>query len=99
MCFQKLEDMKICTEISKNLCILVVKVYYLPVPVAGQSKAPIVVDLSSSGIVRSKSVRGIRVCEADHEPPSSAKVNESVELYIHLHNTPPWRGAQLKKKA
>jgi hypothetical protein len=33
----------------------------------------------------------------DHSPPSSAEVNESVELYIHSSNTPSWHGAQLKK--
>jgi hypothetical protein len=35
--------------------------------------------------------------EADHSPPSSAKVNECVELYLHSPNTPSWHGAQLKK--
>jgi hypothetical protein len=35
--------------------------------------------------------------EADHSPPSSAEVNERVELYIHSPNTPTWRGAQLKE--
>jgi hypothetical protein len=30
-------------------------------------------------------------------PPSSAEVKECVELYLHSPNTPPWRGAQLKK--
>jgi hypothetical protein len=34
--------------------------------------------------------------EADHSPPSSAKVKERVELYFHSPNTPSWRGAQLK---
>jgi hypothetical protein len=34
--------------------------------------------------------------EADHSPPSSAEVKESMELYIHSPNTPSWRGAQLK---
>jgi hypothetical protein len=34
-------------------------------------------------------------CEADHSPPSSAKVKEWVELYLHSPNTPSWRGAQL----
>jgi hypothetical protein len=34
--------------------------------------------------------------EADHLPPSSAEVNEWVELYFHSPNTPSWRGAQLK---
>jgi hypothetical protein len=33
--------------------------------------------------------------EADHSPPSSAEVEEWVELYIHSPNTPSWRGAQL----
>jgi hypothetical protein len=33
--------------------------------------------------------------EADHSPPSSAKVKEWVELYIHSPNTPSWCGAQL----
>jgi hypothetical protein len=33
--------------------------------------------------------------EADHSPPSSAKVKEWVELYLHSHNTPSWRGVQL----
>jgi len=32
--------------------------------------------------------------EADHSPPSSAKV----ELYLHSPNTPPWCGAQLKHR-
>jgi hypothetical protein len=31
--------------------------------------------------------------EADHSPPSSAKVKEWVELYRHSPNTPLWRGA------
>jgi hypothetical protein len=35
--------------------------------------------------------------EADHSPPSSAKVKECVELYLHSPNTPSWRDAQLKK--
>jgi hypothetical protein len=35
--------------------------------------------------------------EADHSPPSSAKVKEWVELYLHSPHTPSWRGAQLKK--
>jgi hypothetical protein len=30
---------------------------------------------------------------ADHSPPSSAEVKESVELYLHSLNTPSWRGA------
>jgi hypothetical protein len=34
--------------------------------------------------------------EADHSPPSSAEVEEWVELYLHSPNTPSWRGAQLK---
>jgi hypothetical protein len=33
--------------------------------------------------------------EAEHSPPSSAEVKESVELYLHSHSTPSWRGAQL----
>jgi hypothetical protein len=33
--------------------------------------------------------------EADHSPPSSAEVKESVQLYLHSPNTPSWRGAQL----
>jgi hypothetical protein len=33
--------------------------------------------------------------EADHSPPSSAEVEEWVELYIHSPNTPSWLGAQL----
>jgi hypothetical protein len=37
-------------------------------------------------------------CEADHSPPSSAEVEEWVDLYLHSPNTPSWRGAQLKKK-
>jgi hypothetical protein len=36
--------------------------------------------------------------EADHSPPSSAEVNECVELYLQS-NTPLWRGVQLKKEA
>jgi hypothetical protein len=35
--------------------------------------------------------------EADHSPPSSAEVEECVELYLHSPNTPSWRGAQLKE--
>jgi len=31
--------------------------------------------------------------EADHSPPSRAKVKECVELYLHSHNTPSWCGA------
>jgi hypothetical protein len=38
-------------------------------------------------------------CEADHSPPSTAKVKECVELYLHSANTPSWRCAQLKRKA
>jgi hypothetical protein len=34
--------------------------------------------------------------ESDHSPPSSAEVEECVELYLHYPNTPSWRGAQLK---
>jgi hypothetical protein len=37
--------------------------------------------------------------EADNSPPSSAEVNEFVELYIHSPNTPSWQGAQLKKNS
>jgi hypothetical protein len=37
-------------------------------------------------------------CEADHSPPSSSKVKECVELYLHFPNTLSWCGAQLKKK-
>jgi hypothetical protein len=33
--------------------------------------------------------------EADHSPPSSAEVEECVELYLHSPNTPSWRGAEL----
>jgi hypothetical protein len=36
-------------------------------------------------------------CEADHSSPSSAKVKELMELYLHSPNTPSWQGAQLKK--
>jgi len=32
--------------------------------------------------------------EADHSPPSSARVKECMELYLHSPNT-SWRGAQL----
>jgi hypothetical protein len=32
-------------------------------------------------------------CEADHSPPSSAKVRECMELYLHSPNKPSWRGA------
>jgi len=31
--------------------------------------------------------------EADHSLPSSAKVKERMELYLHSPNTPSWRGA------
>jgi hypothetical protein len=34
--------------------------------------------------------------EANHSPPSSAEVQKCVMLYLHCHNTPSWRGAQLK---
>jgi hypothetical protein len=33
--------------------------------------------------------------ETDHSPPSSAEVEEGVDLYLHSPNTPSWRGAQL----
>jgi hypothetical protein len=36
--------------------------------------------------------------EADHSPPSSAKVKERVELYLHSPNTPSWHDAQLKHR-
>jgi hypothetical protein len=36
-------------------------------------------------------------CEAHHSPPSSAKVKEGVELYLHSPNTPSRCGAWLKK--
>jgi hypothetical protein len=36
--------------------------------------------------------------EADHSPPSSAEVNECVELYLRFPNTSSWRGAQFKEK-
>jgi hypothetical protein len=36
--------------------------------------------------------------EADHSPPSSAEVKESVELYLHSPSTPSWHGAQLKHR-
>jgi hypothetical protein len=36
--------------------------------------------------------------EADHSPPSSAEVDEYVELYLHSPITPSWRGAQLKHR-
>jgi hypothetical protein len=32
-------------------------------------------------------------CEADHSPPSSAKVKECVGAIPPLPNTPSWRGA------
>jgi hypothetical protein len=35
--------------------------------------------------------------EADHSPPSSAEVEECLELYLHFPNTPLWRVSQLKK--
>jgi hypothetical protein len=28
---------------------------------------------------------------------ASAKVKQCVDIYFHSHNTPSWRGAQLKK--
>jgi hypothetical protein len=31
--------------------------------------------------------------ESDHSPPSSAEVEKFLELYLHSHNTPSWRGA------
>jgi hypothetical protein len=31
--------------------------------------------------------------EADHSPPSSVKVKESVKIYLHSPNTSSWRGA------
>jgi hypothetical protein len=37
--------------------------------------------------------------EADHSPPSIAKVKEYLELYLHSPSTPSWRCAQLKRKA
>jgi hypothetical protein len=36
--------------------------------------------------------------EAYHSPPSSAEVKEWVELHFHSHNTPSWRGDQLKHR-
>jgi hypothetical protein len=36
--------------------------------------------------------------EADPSPPSSVNVNEFVELYFHIPNTPSWRGVQLKHR-
>jgi len=35
--------------------------------------------------------------EADRQPPSSAEINECVQLYHHSPNTPSWRGTQFKK--
>jgi len=35
--------------------------------------------------------------EVDHSLPSSAEVEECVELYLHSPNMPSWRGAQVKK--
>jgi hypothetical protein len=37
-------------------------------------------------------------CEVDHSSPSSAKVKECMELYLHSPNTPSWHHARLKKK-
>jgi len=37
-------------------------------------------------------------CEADHSPPSSAKVKECADLYLLSPNMPLWHGAQFKKK-
>jgi hypothetical protein len=37
-----------------------------------------------------------RGCEADHSPPSRAKVKECVELYFNSPHTLSWRGAQQK---
>jgi hypothetical protein len=36
--------------------------------------------------------------EADHSPPSSAKVKKWVELYLHSPNTPSCCGAQWKHR-
>jgi hypothetical protein len=36
--------------------------------------------------------------EADHSPPSNAKVKEWVELYLHSPSMPSQRGAQLKHR-
>jgi hypothetical protein len=36
--------------------------------------------------------------EADHSPPSSAKVKECMELYLHSPSTPSWHDVQLKRK-
>jgi hypothetical protein len=33
--------------------------------------------------------------EADHSPPSSAEVEECVELYLHSPNAPSWCGVRL----
>jgi hypothetical protein len=33
--------------------------------------------------------------EADHSPPSSAEVEEWVELYLHSPNTHSWRDTEL----
>jgi hypothetical protein len=35
--------------------------------------------------------------EADHSPPSSAKVKEWGDVYLHSSNTPSWCGDQFKK--
>jgi hypothetical protein len=37
-------------------------------------------------------------CEADHSPPSSAKVKEGVELYLNSPNMLLWCSAQLKHR-
>jgi hypothetical protein len=34
--------------------------------------------------------------EADHSPPSGAKVKEWVELYLHSPSVPSWHIAQLR---
>jgi hypothetical protein len=36
--------------------------------------------------------------EAVHSPPSSAEIEECVELYLHSSHTPSRRGAQLKHR-
>jgi hypothetical protein len=36
--------------------------------------------------------------EADQSLPSSAEVEECLELYLHSHNMASWRGAQLKHR-
>jgi hypothetical protein len=36
--------------------------------------------------------------EADHSPPSSAKVRECMELYLHCPNTSSWCGAYVKHR-